>query len=337
MRLRVYLNRCVRSWDKFSECRVCVDACRFRAIELKDRRIVLKESNCVGCGECVASCPLYVFDSGVEDFIETIKSYRKRNLVISCRDLSTNHKDYDMLKICVNHVRLEQYLILIDLYEKILIDARCEKCPLKGSGVSRVERLEELIRETALRNKITILKGEADTAFIKREMIRDLVRESVELFIELHGLSLRDLFREKPLSNTNKFTPASRVLLPEVIRRRSIVFQIKSIDIDIDKCNLCGVCENVCPTNAIVVREDLGLVIVDHSKCLGCLGCVDMCPFKAVQVRFSPINEIQSKIIDLKRCSFCGKKYNAKYDECPYCSHLRRDIERLYTLYKHHV
>lgn len=49
-----------------------------------------------------------------------------------------------------------------------------------------------------------------------------------------------------------------------------------------DKCKQCGLCQKVCPTNAIdgVVRQ--GPFEINQSKCIKCLACIAKCPFKAI-------------------------------------------------------
>ena len=43
-------------------------------------------------------------------------------------------------------------------------------------------------------------------------------------------------------------------------------------------CMHCGSCAKVCPSKAIVQRDD-GIVTVDSSRCIGCHYCFEACPF----------------------------------------------------------
>ncbi|NVM36449.1 MAG: 4Fe-4S binding protein [Candidatus Lokiarchaeota archaeon] len=47
-----------------------------------------------------------------------------------------------------------------------------------------------------------------------------------------------------------------------------------------DKCTSCGICENVCPVNNIVLVE--GKPHWQH-KCQQCLACINFCPEKSIQ------------------------------------------------------
>ncbi len=50
-----------------------------------------------------------------------------------------------------------------------------------------------------------------------------------------------------------------------------------------DLCTYCGVCEAVCPADAIRVREEEGRVHIDLGKCIYCGDCIKACPFRAMQ------------------------------------------------------
>jgi len=49
----------------------------------------------------------------------------------------------------------------------------------------------------------------------------------------------------------------------------------------ITTCTQCGICINICPTEAIS-RNKTGIVVIDKNKCVGCLSCVGFCPEEAM-------------------------------------------------------
>jgi Fe-S-cluster-containing hydrogenase component 2 len=49
-----------------------------------------------------------------------------------------------------------------------------------------------------------------------------------------------------------------------------------AIFIDNERCDFCGTCVAVCPTDAIELKESV--VIVDEALCTLCFACVDICP-----------------------------------------------------------
>ncbi|WP_366921983.1 4Fe-4S binding protein [Metallumcola ferriviriculae] len=54
-----------------------------------------------------------------------------------------------------------------------------------------------------------------------------------------------------------------------------------AVVVDRDECTGCGSCEEVCPTGAIVVKDD-DVAAVDADECTDCESCVDECPTGAI-------------------------------------------------------
>ncbi|HIP96557.1 MAG TPA: 4Fe-4S dicluster domain-containing protein [Anaerolineae bacterium] len=61
------------------------------------------------------------------------------------------------------------------------------------------------------------------------------------------------------------------------------------IYVDGEKCAGCGVCEDVCPVEAIRVSD--GVARVDQERCNECEACVEACPNKAILVVIEPAEE----------------------------------------------
>jgi MinD superfamily P-loop ATPase len=55
-----------------------------------------------------------------------------------------------------------------------------------------------------------------------------------------------------------------------------------TLSVDKDKCMLCGVCEAVCPKNAISVFQSQ--VEISKDRCSGCGECVGSCPVEAMKL-----------------------------------------------------
>ena len=50
-----------------------------------------------------------------------------------------------------------------------------------------------------------------------------------------------------------------------------------------DMCVGCGVCRNICPAKAIVIKD--GKAIIDRKKCIRCFCCQEFCPKSAMKVK----------------------------------------------------
>ena len=47
------------------------------------------------------------------------------------------------------------------------------------------------------------------------------------------------------------------------------------------RCDFCGICVGVCPTDSVLLGE--AELLVDRESCTECLNCVKCCPFRALE------------------------------------------------------
>lgn len=86
-------------------------------------------------------------------------------------------------------------------------------------------------------------------------------------------------------------------------------------------CQHCAMptCFAVCPVDAIIKREEDGLVVQDNEKCIGCKLCIDACPYTGVRTF---LEEEPAYVIDFA----VGSPYAAPHvkntvDKCTLCKH----------------
>lgn len=56
------------------------------------------------------------------------------------------------------------------------------------------------------------------------------------------------------------------------------------IEIDIDNCIFCSMCERRCPTGAIKVRKPDSAWSIERFSCIQCSYCVEVCPKKCLKM-----------------------------------------------------
>jgi ferredoxin len=57
-----------------------------------------------------------------------------------------------------------------------------------------------------------------------------------------------------------------------------------------DLCVGCGVCKNICPAKAIVIKDKKA--VIDRSLCIRCFCCQELCPKTAMKVRRTALGAI---------------------------------------------
>lgn len=58
---------------------------------------------------------------------------------------------------------------------------------------------------------------------------------------------------------------------------------VSTLQLDMDACSGCGVCETVCPHGVFTLR-DRKAALVDRDGCMECGACANNCPTGAIRV-----------------------------------------------------
>lgn len=97
----------------------------------------------------------------------------------------------------------------------------------------------------------------------------------------------------------------SNVLFKEENPEKSAIrVSEKSDGYDINVCDQCGECIDICPTLALY-KNKLGIVLIDKKKCVGCFSCIGFCPTLSMKRH--------NDYIEPFKCIACGKCVK----ECP--------------------
>ncbi len=52
-----------------------------------------------------------------------------------------------------------------------------------------------------------------------------------------------------------------------------------AVKVDLEKCDACGSCVEVCPVEAIELKDK---AVINAEECIDCGTCVDECPNEAI-------------------------------------------------------
>lgn len=97
------------------------------------------------------------------------------------------------------------------------------------------------------------------------------------------------------------------------------------IEIDMDKCNFCGICARFCDAFILLEREPtpdnlvpFEQLLVDEDQCDYCVLCQDICPEEAIKVkgeRPCEAPKVEGNVkVDDEKCTLCGRCQAV----CPY-------------------
>jgi formate hydrogenlyase subunit 6/NADH:ubiquinone oxidoreductase subunit I len=104
--------------------------------------------------------------------------------------------------------------------------------------------------------------------------------------LKIGKMILRSLFKK----------PAT--LMYPVIPREPGELTRGHIDIDLDTCILCGICQKKCPTNAITVDRTERTWSIQRMQCIQCSCCVEVCPKNSLVNAGTYTTPDVSKIVD---------------------------------------
>lgn len=94
------------------------------------------------------------------------------------------------------------------------------------------------------------------------------------------------------LENTNTL---HNLLVPGIspYGGKTKVWDVDFINVDIEKCNNCGVCIEVCPVDAIST-DDIGSI--DIEKCITCCACIKFCEQNARSIKDSMVLDASKRL-----------------------------------------
>ncbi len=180
----------------------------------------------------------------------------------------------------------------------------------EGGDYSRIEEIPyKMLNSQAKKN------GQAkyrDSIFLERAIVAERLRLAI-------GLPLRDSDSQAPISKgIEEATRTSRFYEPPLVN--VIDFACNACPehsyyvTDVCVGCLANPCANVCPKNAISIKN--GRSIIDQSLCIKCGRCHDVCPYKAIVHRERPC-EKACGMHAIESDEFGHAKIN--YDKCVSC------------------
>ena len=270
-----------------TQCRVCVDVCPADAIH----KGVVDHDKCVLCLNCLKNCPNNAIIE--EDFKVNINKVDEEitGYIVSCLNcgLCADNSVGGSLKQIDGKMR---YDISSDKdNERIAIDYRLaiDVCPvstldlsddlrisLKGYCVSCGKCVKVCDRQEARSFKRVKWDGNVSEGCISCGICSEICPKDA---ITLKRGKIEVNLDKCVLCETCGIHCPTNAIPKTTMAKKSIAEGFNLIDSKL--CMNCKLCYRVCPEEAIVDREDIGIMVVDETKCTYCGACKNACPAKA--------------------------------------------------------
>lgn len=210
-------DQCLREISPFSKCKACIEVCEEDALKIVKGKIVVNESNCTGCGECMTTCPAYAIDGLVplREVINDTLLYKKERAPSVREWLYYYHKGVRIIA-----VEKEQ---LNEQWEESLKEANEYLVALDRSPLTVTDETPQV----------------EEKGYTRRQLFRQFTEES-------KSVVLKSFTPAKWRFNNSVFS--YHVAFPE--------WAFYEVTIDEERCNLCEVCFKVCPQKVFTVENN---------------------------------------------------------------------------------
>lgn len=276
--------------SKLPSCNICTRVCPTRALEGKPPK--LDPEKCTGCMLCVTSCPMDALTPPYSTR-SSFRSYLKRLV--------------NMLKDSGGVLLLTEWSSIRDLYK--LEGSSSTDRPLL---VLPLHRLEEIPSRWVVD---AVDHGFAVVVYSPRGLPYNL-RDAERMLSPLRAFAYTKSIDEIPVVLRSVESSPVKVFerlksLGESLKLETPI--IGMVDIDRDKCDLCGSCVFRCPTGALRLEEDTeSRLTFRHEYCIACSECERICPQSALEVKRA-LNpdligiEVSLVVDEMARCKSCGR------------------------------
>ena len=277
---------CLNSRQRKFPCRVCVEVCPTGALTKpsgEEARLDL----CIGCGLCVVNCPAAAISPSYQDFKQVLRliTTRRSSRMLSCEK---SDSDSDYAPWCLGSIPWE-LLASLALSGEVLIErARCGDCERSAhlkQFTHALAHARDFLGGAFFDARVTLLAvGDAlpPVDLTRREALRSLsmgARMGVGAILpDTQKLDNSPLFLRRLLHRQVR-SSLENAAFPEA-------YSWITPQVDGEVCWGCGICERVCPHQALKVylakEEDQRYLLHYPDRCTQCGLCQSICPDKAI-------------------------------------------------------
>ncbi|MFZ7113412.1 MAG: 4Fe-4S binding protein [Desulfatiglandales bacterium] len=326
-----------------SPCRECIRLCPFNALEFRKGKIHILEDQCKKCGFCATVCPvdalqvptfsalqaLRLVDALADDRMQVVH----RLPVFTCdrgrEELLKDKGDFphalfNPLTVRVPCVAsLTPLLLLRSLelgFEGVMVfcpDKACPKTQALKAWRDHMDSFITMIETLGITSRLVFLGSDQGAEHDLPQILKDLSSQQDPSPLNRHPTKM-SFDSRKNLVHILDALGGEKGFLHPAKEESSLPFF--DIQIDNEKCCLCGACARHCPAGALRIEEGPECQIQYAAiQCVGCKKCVDICPEDAVTLhRVMDLARLKKGLFLTKandesaRCIGCGQVVGKK-------------------------
>ena len=351
---------CLRARNKASSCAVCVNGCPTSALQLIDNQPAVVSDACIRCGLCLHLCPTGVFDGrdDVNRLLYCAEQLVDRSIVeIACAphpDVTKGDGRVDAVirtNGCLAALGTSAYLGLAALgvqHVRVRLDA-CDACPLAMLR-PQIERTMQaahdlltaaqrpaalVVAPLARQAKARPVYSTRNPPVSRRGFFQALARQSRSAAEEIAPPDEAQLSEDErvPRERRRLIRALRRISPPAQAAVPGAGFARMSVS---NACTACSVCARVCPTGALVMRqnEEQFELSLNSASCMNCGLCITLCEAGALQPdeapTFAALLVNQEEVLyrgKLQRCRKCRSLFAGQPADglCPMCAYRKRN------------
>lgn len=298
--IRVQAGKCSHSRHKASACNKCVSVCPANAIQLNPEPQI--DWDCIDCGLCVSVCPTEALEQknrSLQGFYLEIKKYAERKETLSFRCPQVKGLQDSITAVPVTCLgQLDDLTIQLAMAEEVkefyFFTGSCDQCRIHQGRQLFQERLETWKKHWPEIKWIETNQAETDmkpteekplvhsNVIDRREFFKAVRQETTKAVVE----SIVKEKTETPWKNGELARQSSirlyyyhHIVKPELENAHPLMN--KQLEF-LNHCRQCGICEKVCPTEAVIMDKASNKPIWFQEKCIDCGLCQDVCSYGAI-------------------------------------------------------
>jgi energy-converting hydrogenase B subunit K len=272
--------------DGCTRCNICGDVCPNDAIKYGE----VDAEKCVLCGNCIEKCPkgaLDIFDFKIvktKDDLKTIPLKHCVNCGLCADNCPEGALKFENGKIFYEPNRCKLCNICVEICPQNVrinkdskIDGGCvlcgiceEICPVNAITITKVKKFDRIEDNNCIGcgTCSNVCPNNAITVKINR--FKNEIHEYIKCEV---------IFNNDCVMCENCAIHCPRDVIPNTTGYKKEIDRENSyIWTDFDFCVLCGLCNKICPNNAINKGK------IDWDKCEFCSACVNICPTHAISI-----------------------------------------------------